>query len=172
MNPAKSSRPGTTRIGEFSIRAHGDHEIVMTRAFSAPQQLVFDAFVEPEIVRQWLLGPDGWSMPVCEIDARPGGRIRYVWKDDGRGREMGMTGEFREVTPPARLVHVERFDDPWFVGDALVTTEFVEARGQTTVTMTMRLDTREARDGVLESGMETGVAASYDRLERILAARR
>ena len=81
----------------FSITAHGDREIVVVRVFAAPRRLVFDAYTQPELVRKWLLGPNGWSMPVCEIDLRAGGKYRYVWRNDSNGREMGMGGVYREV---------------------------------------------------------------------------
>ena len=78
--------------GKLKVSASGDREIVMTRSFNAPRRLVFDAFTKPELVRQWLLGPDGWSMPVCEIDLRVGGKYRYVWRRDSDGTSMGMGG--------------------------------------------------------------------------------
>ena len=154
----------------FTVAASGDFDIVMTRVFDAPRRMVFDAFTKPELVKRWLLGPDGWAMPVCELDPRPGGGIRYVWRRDKDGDEMAMHGTFREVVAPERTVHAEQFDDPWYPGEALVTTVFAEQGGRTTVTMTMHLETREARDGVLKSGMESGVARSYERLDDVLAA--
>jgi len=90
--------------GNFSLTTRGDREIVMTRVFDAPRKLVFDAFTKPELVRQWLLGPPGWSMPVCEIDLRVGGAYRYVWRHTTKGNEMGMGGVYREIVPNARLV--------------------------------------------------------------------
>lgn len=154
--------------GTLKVAASGDLEIVMTRAFDAPRALVFDAFTKPELVRRWLLGPPGWSMPVCEIDLKVGGAYRYVWEKEAKGTRMGVSGVFREVTPPARVVHTERFDEAWYEGEAVITTEFVGTAGGTAVSMTMRFESREARDGVLKSGMESGVAASYDRLAGIL----
>lgn len=150
--------------------ALGDREIVMTREFDAPRPLVFDAFTKPELVRKWLLGPDGWSMPVCEIDLKVGGRYRYEWKKDSTGTTMGVSGVYREVSAPARVVHTERFDDAWYPGECVVMTAFAETGVRTTVTMTMLFESREARDGVLKSGMESGVAVSYDRLAGILAS--
>lgn len=152
----------------LTVAARGEREIVMTRHFAAPRPLVFDAFTRPELVRRWLLGPDGWTMPVCEIDLRVGGRYRYEWRKESKGTSMAVGGVFREVAPPARIVHTERFDEAWYEGEAVITTEFVEAPAGTSVTMTMLLASREARDGILKSGMEHGVAASYDRLADIL----
>ena len=156
----------------LTLTAPGEREIVMTRVFDAPRQLVFDALTKPELVRRWLLGPPGWSMPVCEIDLRVGGKYRYVWRQDSDGTEMGMGGVYREIVVPERLVTTERFDEAWYPGEAVGTLVLVEQRGRTTVTQTMRYESREARDAVLKSGMEKGVAASYDRLADLLAATR
>jgi len=153
----------------LQIKANGDREIVMTRAFDAPRKLVFDAFTKPELLKQWLLGPPGWSMPVCEIDLRIGGRYRYVWRRDTDGTEMGCGGVYREIVLPERLVHTEQFDNPWYPGESLITTVLDEQRGKTTLTATMLYESRDARDGILKSGMESGVAASYDRLAELLA---
>ena len=153
----------------LQLAAHGDREIVMIRAFDAPRRLVFDAQVKPELLKRWLLGPPGWSMPVCEVDLRVGGKYRYVWRRDRDGKEMATGGVFREIVPPERLVATEKFDDPWYEGESLVTTVLVEEGGRTTLTQTMLFESREARDAVLKSGMEKGVAISFDRLENILA---
>jgi uncharacterized protein YndB with AHSA1/START domain len=153
----------------LQIRANGDREIVMTRVFDAPRKLVFDAFTKPELLKQWLLGPPGWSMPVCEIDLRIGGRYQYVWRRDSDGTEMGCGGVYREIVPPERLVHTEQFDNPWYPGESLITTVLDEQQGKTALTATMLYESRDARDGILKSGMESGVAASYDRLAELLA---
>ena len=153
----------------LQLTARGEREIVMTRAFDAPRRLVFDAHTKPELVKRWLLGPPGWSMPVCEIDLKVGGKYRYVWRRDSDGKEMAMGGVFREIVPPERIVNTEAFDDPWYPGEALVTTVLVEQGGKTTLTQTMLFASHEARDGVLKSGMERGVVASFDRLDNILA---
>jgi len=155
--------------GALTVTAKGEREIVMTRAFEAPRHLVFDAFTKPELVKQWLLGPPGWSMPVCEIDLRVGGKYRYVWRHDRNGNEMGMGGVYREIVRPERIVNTESFDDPWYPGEAVGTLVLTEDRGRTTVTQTVLYASRDARDGVLKSPMESGVAASYDRLEGLLA---
>ncbi len=157
--------------GNLTVSAQGDREIVMTRVFDAPRQLVFEAFTKPELVRRWLLGPPGWSMPVCEIDLRVGGRYRYVWRRDTDGTEMGMGGVYREIIVPERVVATEKFDQAWYPGEAVGTTVFREQGGKTTLTQTVLYDSREARDAVLKSPMESGVAASYDRLADLLASR-
>ena len=153
----------------LKIAAQSDREIVMTRSFDAPRHLVWEAHTRPELVKRWLLGPPGWSMPVCEMDLRVGGAYRYVWRRDSDGHKMGMGGVYREIAPPERLVATEVFDDAWYPGEALDTTVLVEHAGKTTLTLTVRYESREARDAVLSSPMESGVAAGYDRLEALLA---
>jgi len=154
--------------GALKVTAQGEREIVMTRVFDAPRRLVFDAFTKPDLVKQWLLGPEGWSMPVCEIDLKVGGRYRYVWRRDKDGTEMGMGGVYREIVPPERIVSTEKFDESWYPGEAVGTLVLVEQGRKTTVTQTVLYESREARDGVLKSQMETGVAQSYDRLAKLL----
>jgi uncharacterized protein YndB with AHSA1/START domain len=154
-------------LAPLQVEARGDREIVMTREFDAPRELVFEAFTKPELVSRWLLGPDGWSMPVCEIDLKVGGRYRYVWKRDKDGTTMATGGVYREVSFPERVVNTEKFEDPWYPGESVVTTAFAQLGERTTVTMTMLFESKETRDGVLKTGMERGVAMSYDRLDAI-----
>ena len=154
--------------GNLKLTTRGDREIVITRAFDAPRKLVFDAFTKPELIKQWLLGPDGWSMPVCEIDLKVGGKYRYVWRRDKDGTEMGMGGVYREIVAPERVVATEKFDQSWYRGEAVGTSVLTEQGGKTTLTQTILYESREARDGVLKSGMEKGVVASYDRLAKLL----
>jgi uncharacterized protein YndB with AHSA1/START domain len=152
----------------FKIEPSEEREIIMTREFDAPRELVFEALTKPEFVQQWLLGPPGWTMPVCEIDLRVGGAYRYVWRNED-GREMGMGGNYTEIVPPERFVHTERFDEAWYAGESLNTWALIERNGRTLLTVTMRYETKATRDEVLDSGMETGVAVSYDRLDNIVA---
>jgi uncharacterized protein YndB with AHSA1/START domain len=154
----------------LKVEARGDREIVMTRTFEAPRALVFEALTRPELVRRWLLGPDGWSMPVCEIDLKVGGSYRYLWRRDRDGTEMGMGGVFREISVPERVVATEKFDEAWYPGEAVDTTILTEQDGKTTLTQIVLYQSREARDAVLKSPMESGVTASYDRLENVLAS--
>ncbi len=159
----------------FKIAAHGDREIVVRRVFDAPRRMVFDAYTKPELVKRWLLGPDGWSMPVCEIDLRAGGKYRYVWRNDSNGQEMGMGGIYREVVVPERFVATEVFDEAWYPGEAVDTIVLVEedgrtSRPQTTMTQTILYNSRKTRDAVLKSPMQKGMARSYDRLEGFLPA--
>src|SRR5580692_8817501 len=158
--------------GTFTIKANGDREIVVTRVFDAPRRLVFDAYTKPELIKQWLIGPDGWLMPICETDLRPGGKYRYVWRNDTDGSEMGMGGVYREVAPPERIVATELFDEAWYPGEAVDTIVLTEQGGKTTLTQTILYDSRETRDAVLKSPMQTGMAASYDRLEKFLPSLR
>jgi uncharacterized protein YndB with AHSA1/START domain/effector-binding domain-containing protein len=151
----------------FQISLPSDCEIQVTRNFGATRQLVFDAFTKPDLVRRWLLGPPGWTMPVCEIELQVGGRYRYVWSKPGV-KDMGMGGTFREVAPTERLVVTERFDESWYPGEALVTTIFLDEGDITKVTITILYQSKEARDTATRSGMEHGLAAGYARLEELL----
>jgi len=156
VNPAKLE---LSVIGECAIR--------MTRDFNAPRQMVFDAMTKPEWLKRWFHGPDGWSLEVCEVDLRVGGQYRYVWRGSD-GNEMGMSGVFREVEPPRRIVQSEKFDQ--FGPEATGTLELAERGSTTSLTLTMIYDSRQTRDAMLKTPMEKGVAAGYDRLEKLLAA--
>src|SRR2546427_7182736 len=159
--------------GELNITTRGDRELVMTRVFAAPRTLVFDAHTKPELVKRWLLGPPGWSMPVCEMDVRVGGRYRWRWRNDENGQEFGFTGTFREVKPPSRIVHSEAYD-PGTVGDdfprndATVTVRFDEDDDRTTVTSLIDFGSKDARDAAMATGMTDGMEQSYQLLDRLL----
>ncbi|MBZ5524961.1 MAG: SRPBCC family protein [Acidobacteriia bacterium] len=155
--------------GTLKVTTPGDREVVMTRIFDAPRHLVFEAVTKPELLKRWFFGPPGWSLAVCEIDLRVGGAYRYVWRGPD-GAEMGIRGVFREVVPPERIVNTELFDEAWYPGEALVTTALVEQGGKTTLTLTVLYQSREARDAVLKTPMEHGVAMGYDRLAELLAS--
>lgn len=165
MNAAK---PAGTTVG-LKVSALDDREILMTRLFDAPRDLVFDAFTKPHLIKRWLTGPEGWSLPVCEVDLKSGGAMRYVWRN-ADGTDMGLSGVFREIRRPERIVHSELFDQDWTGGETLVTTVFTEKDGQTLMRQTILYVSREVRDQVLKSPMEEGVAQSYDRLAGLLAA--
>ncbi|HSY13593.1 MAG TPA: SRPBCC family protein [Verrucomicrobiae bacterium] len=154
-------------ISKFKIEAPSDREIVMTRVFDAPRQMLFDAFTKPELVPQWLTGCVGHTMPICEIDLRVGGAYRYVWRGPD-GFEMSSQGLFREIVAPERVVATERFEPAWYKGENINTTTFVEADGMTTVTLKIECASRQVRDEMLKSGMDRGVAYSYDQLEKML----
>ena len=160
-------------IERAQVTLPSDREVKVTRSFKAPRPLVYRGFTEPALVQRWLLGPPGWSMPVCEMDVRVGGRYRWRWRSDKDGREFGFTGTFREVAPPARLVHTEIYD-PGTVGDAhpesesIVTVAFTENSGITTVTTLIDFGSKEARDAAVATGMTDGMEQSYQLLDAIL----
>jgi uncharacterized protein YndB with AHSA1/START domain len=152
----------------LKVTTPSDREIAMTRVFDAPRHLVFEAYTRPELLKRWLGVHAGWSLAVCEIDLRVGGAYRYVWRGPN-GEEMGMGGVYREVAPPERIVATERFDQSWYPGEAVGTIVMIEQGSRTTLTLTVRYESREARDAVLRSPMEQGVAAGYDKLAEVLA---
>jgi uncharacterized protein YndB with AHSA1/START domain len=149
------------KIGATTFTTPSDQEVVMTREVDAPRELVFDAWTNPEHVRQWMLGPSGWTMPVCEIDLRPGGAWHFVWRR-ADGTEMEMRGEYREVTPPERLVSTESWGGDW--PETINTVTLSEEDGKTTITQAVLYPSQEARDAALETGMKDGVSQSFDRL--------
>ena len=151
--------------GNLKIATPGDREVVMTRVFNAPRQMVFDAFSKPELLLRWF-GPRSCPLVHCEVDLRVGGGFRFILRGPD-GRDMGMRGVYREIAAPERTVHVESFDD--FPGESIVTAVFTESGGQTTLTATVQYESGMVRDAVLGSGMEHGAAESYDRLEELLA---
>lgn len=151
----------------FKVSTPSDNEIRVTRDFDAPPATVFDAFTRPELVRRWLLGPPGWSMPQCDIDLRVGGDYRYVWRSDTDGAEMGVRGRFRQIVTHALIVATEQFDDAWYPGVALNTTTFTAFNNHTRVTITLLYESQAARDTARRSGMEGGMAASFNRLESL-----
>jgi len=152
--------------GTLAVSLPSECEVALTRVFNAPRPLVYDAFSKPEILKRWF-GPRGWSLVTCEMDVRVGGGFRFVLRN-AEGRELGMRGVYRELSPPERSVHTESFDD--FPGESRVTAVFTECDGQTTLTATILYPSREVRDAVIKSGMEHGAAESYDKLAELLAA--
>ena len=148
------------------VTTPSDREIRVTRTFDAPARLIFDYHTKAEYVQKWLLGPPGWSMPVCDIDLRVGGRYHYVWRNDDDGAEFGARGEYREIAAPERLVHSESMDGA--EGEALCTVTFVESGARTTLSTTMLFASKDARDEALQSGMTDGMSVSYERLEAVV----
>jgi uncharacterized protein YndB with AHSA1/START domain len=151
----------------FQVTTPWDQEIRMTRLFDAPRHLVFEAMTKPEHVKRWWgrLG-EGYSVPVCEIDLRPGGAWRFVNRHP-QG-EAAFNGEYREITPPSRLVFTEIFEQfPDSV--SVVTADFTDEGGKTRFTATVRYPSLEVRNMVLASGMATGAGISYDRLDDLVA---
>ena len=146
-----------------------DRELVMTRSFDAPRQLVFDALTKPEHLRRWF-GSRQDALAVCEVDLRVGGSARYVWRFDD-GREMGITDVYREIVPPERIVFAETFDDPYkeeMGGETINTFKLEESGGKTTLTATTVYKSREDRDRAVGTGMEAGAAESFDLLDELL----
>jgi uncharacterized protein YndB with AHSA1/START domain len=156
----------TARTGTTTYSTPSDREIELVRVVQAPRTLVFAAYTEPAHLRHWLLGPDGWSMSVCEIDARPGGRQRYVWSR-ADGTQMQIAGEIIEVFAPERLVSTESWGEDW--PETVNTVVLTEQDGLTTITTTMRFPSKDARDAALRTGMEGGLEDSYRRLDAYLA---
>ena len=141
--------------------------MVVTRRFAAPPEAVYRAHTEPKLVQKWMLGPEGWTMPVCICEARPGGKIRYEWAD-GKGGGFYLTGEFVELVPFSRIVHVERMHLPNPCPDNHVETRFEPDGSGTLMTMQMTLPDAQTRAAMLASGMEHGMEASYVRLESMV----
>jgi len=156
----------------LNITTPTDVEIVMTRTFNAPRTLVWEAMSKPELLKQWLFGPPGWTMTTCDDDLRVGGNFKWAWSGpDGAG--MAMHGIYREVNPPEKMVRTEIFDFGCNVeaGEQLCTLVLTEDGNKTSLTLTVLYSSKEARDGALASGMEHGVAAGYDRLDEMLSAK-
>jgi uncharacterized protein YndB with AHSA1/START domain len=153
----------------LKITTPSDLEFAMTRVFDAPRHLVFDAMIRPEHVRRWL-GSAEYAVLVCEIDLRIGGAYRFVMRSAG-GVDSTLQGIYREIARPERVVFTERFSMPGFTSDEYqVTSSFVEAGGRTTLTTTILHNSKENRDGHLNSGVEKGVAPAYDRLAEVVAS--
>jgi uncharacterized protein YndB with AHSA1/START domain len=156
----------------LQVTTPSDREVRVVRTFSAPRELVYQAHITPALLQRWSLGPPGWTMPVCEMDVRPGGKYRWRWKSDNDGKEFGFFGTFREVNAPSRLVHDEYYDPgdvggPMSTEPALITLELEEAAGITTLTVTMLFPSKEARDGAVGSGMTDGMEIGYARLDEM-----
>ena len=162
-------------IEKAQVTLPSEREVEVTRSFKAPKALVYGAYTEPQLVRRWLLGPPGWSMPVCEMDVRVGGTYRWRWRSDTDAKEFGFFGTFREVVPASRLVHTEAYD-PGSVGGggdypgegAIVIVSFTEEAGWTTVTSLIDFGSKEARDAAVATGMTDGMEQSYQLLDELL----
>lgn len=152
----------------LTITTRGERDVVITRVFDAPRDLVFEAWTTPELVKRWLVAP-GRTLEVCEIDLRVGGAYHFVWQGPGR-KDVGMRGTYREIVAPERLVNTEQWQD-WDVGEIVSTTVFAERDEQTMMTFVAVYPSRDVRDAVLKSGMESGARAAYDALDELLATR-
>jgi uncharacterized protein YndB with AHSA1/START domain len=149
---------------KLTLRTDGETDVIVTRWFAAPPEAVFKAHTDPKLVQQWMLGPQGWTMPVCINEARPGGKIRYEWSN-GKGGGFHLTGEFIELTPYSRIVHVERMHLPETTPDNRIETTFTADKGGTLMVMRMHLPDAETRKMMLDSGIEYGMEESYKRLD-------
>lgn len=154
-------------MSKLTLTTEGDTHVVVTRRFAAPPEAVFRAHTEPDLLQRWLLGPDGWTMPVCISEAHPGGRIRYEWSN-GQGAGFHLTGEYVAVEPYHRIVHIERMHLPDPTPDNHVETLFAPDGSGTLMTMRMTLPDAQTRAAMLATGMDTGMEASYVRLEDML----
>ncbi len=160
-------------MSTLSVRTPSATQVEVSRSFVSSLALVWRALTDPPLVNRWLLGPPGWSMPVCESDFRVGGRYEYGWRNEADGAEFGFVGEFREIDPHAKIVHTEglREGSPGaeVAGGTLITITFEETGGATTVVTTIDYPSQEARDAVLAQGMTDGMEMSYRRLDELLA---
>lgn len=155
-------------MSKMTLTTEGDTHIVVARRFAAPPEAVYRAHTEPNLIQKWLLGPEGWTMPVCICEAVPGGKFRYEWKN-ATGSGFHITGEYLELEPWNRIVHVERMHLPDPTPDNHVETKFEAEGAGTLMTIRMTLPDAQTRAGMLATGMELGMEASCERLEGLLA---
>lgn len=154
-------------MSKMTLKTEGDTHVVVTRRFDASPEALFQAHMDCKLVQKWLLGPEGWTMPVCMNEARPGGKFRYEWSN-GKGQGFHITGEFLEVEAPSRIVHVERMFLPERTPDNHIETRFDADGKGTLMTMRMTLPDEKTRAAMLATGMEHGMEASYVRLEGMI----
>jgi len=154
-------------MSKLTLKTEGDTHVLVTRRFAAPPEALYRAHTDPKIIQNWMLGPDGWTMPVCISEARPGGKIRFEWAN-GKGEGFYLTGEYLELEPCRKIVHVERMYLPDPTPDNHVETRFDPDGEGTLMTMRMTLPDPQTRAAMLATGMEQGMETSYARLEAIL----
>ena len=152
----------------FEVTTPSDREIRLSRLFDAPRHLVFEAMSQPAHIKRWWgnLG-EGYSVPVCEVDLRPGGKWRFSNRTP-KGELANFYGVYREVTPPGRVVFTEIFE-PFPDAESVVTTVLTEENRKTRLTATCLYPSADIRDMVLKTGMARGAGLSYDRLEEVAA---
>jgi uncharacterized protein YndB with AHSA1/START domain len=156
-------------MSKMTLKTEGDTHVVVTRRFEASPEAVYRAHMDCKLIQKWLLGPEGWTMPVCVNEAKPGGKFRYEWSN-GKGQGFYITGEFLEVEAPRRIVHVERMFLPEQTPDNHIETRFDPDGKGTLMTMRMTLPDEKTRAAMLATGMEHGMEASYVRLEGMIGA--
>jgi len=156
-------------MSSITLSTPSDNELAISRSFDAPRAKVYAAISTPESIKSWLQGPPGWTMTECAIEPKAGTPYRFAWRNGADGTSMGLGGTITEAVVPEKLVATEKFDQPWYPGEALVSQSLSEAGGKTTLTITIRYPSKDVRDGVMNSGMTTGMQMNYDRLAALLA---
>jgi len=161
-------------LEKAKVSLPSDREVSVSRQFNAPRELVWEAYTTPDLVQRWLLGPPGWTMPVCEMDLRVGGAFRWVWRSEEEGSQFGFHGVFRAVEAPSKIVHTEIYDagdvggSMGEAGEVLVTVTLDERGGITTLATLMDFGSKEARDASVSTGMTDGMEMSYQRMDGVL----
>jgi uncharacterized protein YndB with AHSA1/START domain len=153
-------------MSQLELLTEEDKFVVVKRRFRAPPEDVYRAHMDPVLIQQWMLGPEGWTMPVCINEGKPGGKLRYEWSD-GKGGGFYLTGEILDLDPPHRIVHVERMHLPDPTPDNHIETTFAADGSGTLMTARMTLPDEATRKAMLATGMERGMEASYARLETL-----
>ncbi len=155
----------------LQISTPTDTTIVLTRTFNAPRRLVWEAMTDPDRMRRWMLPPPGWTMTICEVEARVGGTLRLAWKSEDADPAMTLHGVFTEFAPHERMVHTETMTlgSGETIGSQVETHEFTEKGGVTTMRITQTYESKDARDGALASGMDEGMEACYKQLDAVVA---
>jgi len=152
---------------KMTLKTEGETHVVVTRRFAASPEAMYRAHTDPKLIQKWMLGPEGWTMPVCVSEVRPGGKIRFEWSN-GNGGGFYLTGEYLELEPYTRIVHIERMHLPNPTPDNHVETRFEADGAGTFMTLRMTLPDAETRAAMLATGMEHGMEASYARLEQLI----
>ena len=155
-----------------TVERRSDRELVVTRVFNGPAQIVFDAWTKPELLKRWWAPKSlGVSLFSCEADVRVGGSYRFAFGHDPR-QPMAFSGTYTEVTPPSRLVCTQLFEQMRSAGEAVITATFDEDDGKTRLVVHQLYASKEALDGAIASGMERGLRETYEQLEALVAALR
>jgi uncharacterized protein YndB with AHSA1/START domain len=154
-------------MSKMTLTTEGNRHVLVRRRFAASPNLVYRAHTEPALIQRWLLGPEGWTMPVCINDLKPGGKFRYEWSN-GKGQGFYITGEYLELVPFSKIVHVERMHMPDPMPDNHIETRFETEGPGTLMMMRMTLADEKTRTAMLATGMEHGMEDSYVRLEKML----
>ena len=164
-----------TTIDTAQVSLPSDRQVRVVRDFQAPRDLVWEAHTDPKLVKRWMLGPPGWSMPVCEMDVRTGGTYLWRWRSDTTGQVFGFHGDYHDVDTPSKIIHAEYYD-PGDLGGAMdvsqpaiIDTRFTEKDGVTSLVMIMEFATKEIRDAAVSTGMTDGMEMGYQRLDKMFA---